>query len=273
MNPAKPSWSFVSHTALRSRWMLGAVLSSLWLSACQSVPNAAPTPAIKATTPTASVSTQSGVRSSTATDDARFQPKPYIPTIEEQRQQAVTRDRQNATPKDETSYDSRYSEPAFDTPPEVIIEPTPEIIIVPLPNAPTVVTPPQPPSHQALLEQARQHSARPNTSSASSSDNLPAFRNLMQVGVAHLSRGELTAAENSFTRAQRLAPRSSAVYFYLSQIAIKKNQPHKAEALARRGLSVSEDTTRRRALWQLIQQAGQMQNNARVVQEAKQALR
>lgn len=272
MNPAKHSWSFVSHTALRSRWMLGAVLSSLWLSACQSVPNAVPTTANAATTPTASASKQSDVRSSTVTDDARFQPKPYIPTVEEQRQQAVARDRQNATPKDEASYDSRYSEPAFDTPPEVIIEPAPEIII-PLPKVPTVVTPPQPPSHQVLLEQARQHSARPNTSSTSSSDNLPAFRNLMQVGVAQLSRGELTAAENSFTRAQRLAPRSSAVYFYLSQIAIKKNQPHKAEALARRGLSVSEDATRRRALWQLIQQAGQMQNNARVVQEAKQALR
>lgn len=273
MKPAKPSWLSVPHTAPSSRWMLGAVLGSLWLSACQSVPNAAPMPATT-TAPAASVSTQPAVRSSTATDDARFQPKPYIPTIEEERQQAAARARQNAAQSPDAPYDTRYADPSIDAPepsvPNVIIEPE---IIIPLPESPIVVPPPQPPSHQELLEQARQHSARPATSRASSSDNLPAFRSLMQVGVAQLSRGELTAAENSFTRAQRLAPRSSAVYFYLSQVAIKKNQPHKAEALARRGLSVSEDTTRRRAMWQLIRQAGQMQNNARVVQEAEQALR
>ena len=273
MNTAKLSWSFVSHTAPRFRWVLGAVLGSLWLSACQSVPNTASTPTTKPA-PTASVSTQSAARTSTATDDTRFQPKPYIPTIEEQ-QQAAAQERQSRILSEDKSYDTHDTEPTFDTPPKIIIkpEPEPEVIIIPLPKPPIIVPPPQPPSHQELLEQARQHSARPSTSSASSNDNLPAFRSLMQVGVAQLSRGELTVAENSFTRAQRLAPRSSAVYFYLSQIAIKKNQPHKAEALARRGLSVSEDATRRRALWQLVHKAGQMQNNARVVQEAEQALR
>ncbi|MEO1850466.1 MAG: tetratricopeptide repeat protein, partial [Psychrobacter sp.] len=76
-----------------------------------------------------------------------------------------------------------------------------------------------------------------------------------------------------FTRAQRLAPKSSAVYFYLAQVALKKNQPRKAEAMARRGLSVSQDASRRRALWQIILQSGQAQGNSRVVSEARRALR
>ena len=43
--------------------------------------------------------------------------------------------------------------------------------------------------------------------------------------------------------------------------------------MARRGLSVSQDSNRRRALWQVILQSGQAQGNSRVVNEAKQALR
>ena len=95
----------------------------------------------------------------------------------------------------------------------------------------------------------------------------------MQVGINQLKAGNLTNAESSFTRAQRLAPKSSAVYFYLAQVALKKNQPRKAEAMARRGLSVSQSASRRRALWQVILQSGQAQGNSRVVNEARQALR
>ncbi len=95
----------------------------------------------------------------------------------------------------------------------------------------------------------------------------------MQTGIGQLKSGKLTNAESSFTRAQRLAPKSSAVYFYLAQVALKKNQPRKAEAMARRGLSVSQDANRRRALWQIILQSGQAQGNSRVINEAKQALR
>ena len=133
--------------------------------------------------------------------------------------------------------------------------------------------PPAAPSHSDLLERARQNSQQQSRNTTSSQSDLPAFRSLMQTGTNQLKAGNLTAAENSFTRAQRLAPRSSAVYFYLSQVALKKNQPRKAEAMARRGLTVSEDANRRRALWQLILVSGQQQNNARVVREAQQALR
>lgn len=143
----------------------------------------------------------------------------------------------------------------------------------PLPPAPSRPQPIPQPSYNDLLTQARQNSQQSTPQNTSNESDLPAFRKLMDIGVNQLKAGQLTAAENSFTRAQRLAPKSSAVYFYLAQVALKKNQPHKAEAMARRGLIVSEDASRKQALWQLILQAGQLQNNQRVINEARQALR
>ena len=136
-----------------------------------------------------------------------------------------------------------------------------------------IISPPSTPSRNELLERARHNSQKQSQQSTTNNSELPAFRNLMQVGTSQLKAGNLTAAENSFTRAQRIAPKSSAVYFYLAQVSLKKNQPRKAEAMARRGLSVSQDTSRRRALWQIILQSGKLQNNSRVVREANQALR
>lgn len=136
-----------------------------------------------------------------------------------------------------------------------------------------IISEPSLPSHSDLLERARQNSQQRSQQAATNNSDLPAFRNLMQMGIGQLKSGKLTNAESSFTRAQRLAPKSSAVYFYLAQVALKKNQPRKAEAMARRGLSVSQDANRRRALWQIILQSGQAQSNSRVINEAKQALR
>ena len=136
-----------------------------------------------------------------------------------------------------------------------------------------MISEPSIPPHNELLERARQNSQQRSQQSTTNNSNLPAFRNLMQVGTEQLKAGNLNGAESSFTRAQRLAPKSSAVYFYLGQVALKKNQPRKAEAMARRGLTVAQDSSRRRALWQIILQSGQAQGNARVVKEAKQALR
>lgn len=146
----------------------------------------------------------------------------------------------------------------------IILTPSRENYMIPEPSLP---------SHSELLERARQNSQQRTQQSTANNSNLPAFRNLMQVGTEQLKSGNLNSAESSFTRAQRLAPKSSAVYFYLAQVALKKNQPRKAEAMARRGLTVAQDSSRRRALWQIILQSGQAQGNARVVKEAKQALR
>ena len=132
---------------------------------------------------------------------------------------------------------------------------------------------PIPPSHNELLQQARQHSQQQGHTASSDNSHLPAVQSLIQAGISQLKSGQLSAAETSFTQAQRLAPRSSAVYFYLAQVALEKNQPRKAEAMARRGLSVTKDTGNRRALWQLVLRTGQQQNNIRVVKEAQQALR
>lgn len=148
------------------------------------------------------------------------------------------------------------------------------------PSTPAIIimAPPEPnreQTKQILLERARQNS-QSGTNSAptlNNGDNLPAFRQLMDIGISQLQANQLSAAESTFTRAQRLAPQSSAVYFYLGQVALKKNQPRKAEAMARRGLIVAQSAERRRALWQVILLAGQKQNNPRVVQEAQNALR
>ena len=94
----------------------------------------------------------------------------------------------------------------------------------------------------------------------------------MDTGVEQLRQGQVSAAQATFTRAQRLAPQSSAVYFYLGQVALKQNQPLKAEAMARRGLVVAKTEARKRALWQIILIAGQAQGNSRVIKEAKAAL-
>ncbi len=127
---------------------------------------------------------------------------------------------------------------------------------------------------QSLLEQARQNSKKSTNKPATIQDgsNLPAFQKLMDTGVEQLRQGQVSAAQATFTRAQRLAPQSSAVYFYLGQVALKQNQPLKAEAMARRGLVVAQSEARKRALWQVILLAGQAQGNTRVIKEAKAAL-
>lgn len=159
---------------------------------------------------------------------------------------------------------------------EAPIEPTPA------PRTPVQVREPvvivRPPetrtTQQILLDQARQNSqntARSNTSTQDGS-TIPAFKRLMDTGVAQLRQGQVSAAQSTFTRAQRLAPQSSAVYFYLGQVALKQNQPLKAEAMARRGLVVAKTASQKQALWQVVLRAGQAQGNTRVINEAKAAL-
>ncbi|WP_167320787.1 tetratricopeptide repeat protein [Psychrobacter lutiphocae] len=144
----------------------------------------------------------------------------------------------------------------------------------PVPSIPPMPVPETKTAQQILLEQARQNSkqASPTTSSIEDGSNIPAFQRLMNTGMAQMRQGQLSAAQSTFTRAQRIAPQSSAVYYYLSQIALKQNQPLKAEAMARRGLVVAQTTATKKALWQIILMSGQAQGNTRVINEAKAAL-
>lgn len=124
---------------------------------------------------------------------------------------------------------------------------------------------------EALLNQARSNSSlnQADTHNKHHTQNdTPAFRHLMDTGVKQLQANQISQAEATFTRAQRLAPSSSAVYFYLSQVALKKRQPYKAEAMARRGLVVAEGNQRKRMLWQVILLSAQMRNDARLARQA-----
>lgn len=256
--------------------LFAMVLSALALSACQTVPSAATnnSGAVTTTDRTTAVTRSNTIkpnnRPSHTNDD--YPIEPYIPPS----QAPAPRSSENNTQNPLTQPSSTTNQPLPTLPNDsAVVTPLPEVMT----DEPSVeggyITsqPPALPSHSDLLERARQNSQQQSRQSANNRSNLPAFQNLMQVGTAQLQSGNFTAAENSFTRAQRLAPRSSAVYFYLSQVALKKNQPRKAEAMARRGLTVSQDANRRRSLWQLILKSGQAQNNTRVIREAQQALR
>lgn len=166
--------------------------------------------------------------------------------------------------------------PVVTTNPNAVGQTRPTLSIPPSTESPVVKprVPDTRTAQQSLLEQARQNSKQSSHKSASIQDgsNLPAFQKLMDTGVEQLRQGQVAAAQATFTRAQRLAPQSSAVYFYLGQVALKQNQPLKAEAMARRGLVVAQTEARRRALWQVILKAGQAQGNTRVINEAKSAL-
>ena len=262
---------------------VSALIGMLSLSACQTAPTVMTTSAVQTSQPinkqtTAkqpSTATQAPiVKSSThATspyesndyeDEAYEYPiEPYTPPEQPTATNPLTEATPVYTPADTPSTQSPIvTQP--DSPDAIILTPSREDYMISEPSIP---------SHNELLERARQNSQQRSQQSTTNNSNLPAFRNLMQVGTGQLKAGNLNGAESSFTRAQRLAPKSSAVYFYLGQVALKKNQPRKAEAMARRGLTVSQDSSRRRALWQIILQSGQAQGNARVIKEAKQALR
>lgn len=252
---------------------IGALVGMLGLSACQTVPS---TPAGMPTSSNQSIPTSQTQTMSRQPSDTTVTTVTQAPII---REYEITEEAENDYPIEP------YIPPATSDSSNPLTQDTPVLKApssLPTQHDTVIVTPsrndyminePSVPSHNELLERARKNSQQRTQQTATNNSDLPAFRNLMQTGISQLKAGKLTNAENSFTRAQRLAPKSSAVYFYLAQVALKKNQPRKAEAMARRGLSVSQDANRRRALWQVILQSGQAQGNARVVSEAKQALR
>ena len=261
---------------------VSALIGMLSLSACQTAPTLMTTSAVQTsqkinkqtTAKQPSTATQAPIvkNSTHATspyesndyeDEAYEYPiEPYTPPEQPTATNPLTEATPVYTPSTQSPIITQPDSP--DSPDAIILTPSREDYMISEPSIP---------SHNELLERARQNSQQRSQQSTTNNSNLPAFRNLMQVGTGQLKAGNLNGAESSFTRAQRLAPKSSAVYFYLGQVALKKNQPRKAEAMARRGLTVSQDSSRRRALWQIILQSGQAQGNARVIKEAKQALR
>ncbi|TXD98195.1 tetratricopeptide repeat protein [Psychrobacter frigidicola] len=232
----------------RTALVTSAIISMLSISACQSVPVHAPTSMTTKPTST-SVSQMPVINDDNSINDGSANDHPIEPYV---------------PPKQSTAPDTVVEQASVQYPRPTTTIPSRDDAKIQLPT---------PPSRNELLERARQNSQQRSRPSTVNNSNLPAFKNLMQTGIKQLKSGNLTAAESSFTRAQRLAPKSVEPYFYLSQVALKKNQPRKAEAMARRGLSVSTDANHHHSLWQIILRSGQMQNNPRVIKEAQQALR
>ncbi|BFM02404.1 hypothetical protein Psyaliredsea_10510 [Psychrobacter alimentarius] len=243
---------------------VGVLIAMLSLSACQTAPSMSTT--AQSTPIQTSLPSQEQV--SEAITTVKVTPVTQAPIVraDDESDYAIEPDGSS-----EPSNPLTQEIPVLNTPSSASI-PSNTIILTPSRDD-YMISEPIVPSRNELLEQARKNSQQRTQRATSNNSDLPAFRNLMQTGINQLKSGNLTNAENSFTRAQRLAPKSSAVYFYLAQVALKKNQPRKAEAMARRGLTVSQDSSRRRALWQIILQSGQAQGNSRVIREAKQALR
>lgn len=241
-----------------------AIISALSLSACQTAPIA-----IK-TSPTQTSAPQK--QQPTAKQPVTVIQAPVVKGDDNKYSTVPNTVPTQPTSTMQSSAAEQVYTPATQSP--IITQPDSQDTIILTPSREDYMIPePSIPSHSELLERARQNSQQRRQQSTANNSNLPAFRNLMQTGTEQLKSGNLNGAESSFTRAQRLAPKSSAVYFYLAQVALKKNQPRKAEAMARRGLTVAQDSTRRRNLWQIILQSGQAQGNARVINEARQALR
>lgn len=250
-----------------------ACAAMLSLSACQTVPNQPV--ATQTTTQTATVqnapSSQTPTAVTTTVTTVTQAPIVRAPITSANDETNQTAEPYRAAETSEPTNPLTQETPVFTQPSATSSQSN--TIVLPPSRDDYMISEPSTPSRNELLEQARKNSQQRTQKTTSNNSDLPAFRNLMQTGINQLKAGKLTSAENSFTRAQRLAPKSSAVYFYLAQVALKKNQPRKAEAMARRGLTVSQDTSRRQALWQLILQSGQAQGNSRVVSEARRALR
>ena len=264
---------------INSIFTVSAVIGMLSLSACQTAPTVMTTSAVQTSQPinkqtTAkqpSTATQAPIVKNSTHATSPYESNDYEDEAYEYPIEPYTPPEQPTATNPLTEATPVYT-PSTQSP--IVTQPdSPDAIILTPSREDYMISEPSIPSHNELLERARQNSQQRSQQSTTNNSNLPAFRNLMQVGTGQLKAGNLNGAESSFTRAQRLAPKSSAVYFYLGQVALKKNQPRKAEAMARRGLTVSQDSSRRRALWQIILQSGQAQGNARVIKEAKQALR
>lgn len=102
--------------------------------------------------------------------------------------------------------------------------------------------------------------------------NIPAFNGLLNIAREQISQAQWANAEQTLTRAQRMAPDSPSVYAYFAEIAIQGQQWNRADAMARRGLLLTQNPQQQRMLWQVVLLSAQQQNNGRVMQEAQQKL-
>ncbi len=138
----------------------------------------------------------------------------------------------------------------------------------------TKLTPPSFNTKQDLIAEARKNSKKAKHKEKSNKKyNVPAFQKMMKMGIKQLKNNELDKANKNFTKAQRIIPNSSAVYFYLGQVALKQKKPKKAEGFARRALNLANHKKQKRALWALILKSAKMSGNKKSIVEATKALK
>lgn len=102
--------------------------------------------------------------------------------------------------------------------------------------------------------------------------NIPAFNGLLTIARDQIAQAKWEDAEQTLTRAQRMAPDSPAVYAYFAEIAIKRQQWNRAESMARRGLLLTQNPAQQRTFWQIVLLSAQQQNHPRSIQEAQRQL-
>ena len=102
--------------------------------------------------------------------------------------------------------------------------------------------------------------------------NIPAFNSLLNIAREQIAQAKWADAEQTLTRAQRMAPDSPAVYAHFAEIAIQRQQWSRADSMARRGLLLTQNTAQQRTFWQIVLLSAQQQNNTRGVQEAQRQL-
>ena len=101
---------------------------------------------------------------------------------------------------------------------------------------------------------------------------IPAYKTAMDSYLINLRANNLAAAESNLLQAQRIAPQSSAVYREMARLANLKKQNARAEAFARKGLTLAQNNVERKLLWRQILQSAQQSKNSALIQEAQQQI-
>jgi predicted Zn-dependent protease len=110
---------------------------------------------------------------------------------------------------------------------------------------------------------------QPRAAAPLDGQNVPAVQQLIGQAKAQLQAGQLDTAEQTLRQLQRLAPENPALYAYLSELFLRRQQPDLAETAARRGLLYARSPAQQKAFWQLVLLAAQQQQDAHKTAEAQ----
>ncbi len=102
--------------------------------------------------------------------------------------------------------------------------------------------------------------------------NIPFIHQLFNQAKTLFYGNQFAASEQRLMQIQRIAPEHAGAYAYLAKIAFQRHRCEQAEAFARRGLLFAQTNGQRRAFWEIILQAAQVQHQLTTIKEAKREL-